>query len=116
MALPTTCSRFIAMSVPGLRSCPTEKFSNTPSIFFIIRTPSRRRIFSMKLQFALWVLVFCAPALWAQSRIGVDGNPILLSIAEEPYHHLVLENSYACSFSVDLRAQKSTALYHPDYD
>jgi len=70
----------------------------------------------MKLQFALWVLVFCAPALWAQNKIGVDGNPIPLPVAEEPYHHLVVENSYARIFAVELPAQKSTALYKHDYD
>ncbi len=70
----------------------------------------------MKLQFALWVLVFCAPALWAQNKIGVDGNPIPVPIAEEPYHRLVLENSDVRVFAVELPPLKTTLLHQHDYD
>jgi hypothetical protein len=70
----------------------------------------------MKLQSALWVLILCAPMAWAQNKVGVDGKPIPVPMTDEPYHHLVLENTDVRVFAVELPPLKTTLLHQHDYD
>jgi quercetin dioxygenase-like cupin family protein len=70
----------------------------------------------MRLQSALWMLVLGASSAWAQNKVSADGNPVPVPIAEEPHHHLVMENSYVRVFAVELPPQKSTELHQHDYD
>jgi len=62
------------------------------------------------------MLVLCVSIAWAQNKIDSQGNPIPVPITEEPYHHLVLENSYARIFAVELPPLKTTLIHQHDYD
>lgn len=71
----------------------------------------------MKLKSALCVgLLWCVSSTWAQNKIDSQGNPIPVPITEEPYHHLVLENSYVRVFAVELPPLKTTLIHQHDYD
>lgn len=71
----------------------------------------------MSRRLAIWVLLLGGLNVFAQqNKIGPDGNPVPIAVAEDRYHRLLLQNQFVRVFAVEIQPQKATLLHQHPYD